>query len=221
MRADDSATRTERRVRATRRKILSAARIVFSEKGFNQARIDDITERADVGKGTFYNYYETKDQLVQELVETMIRELIKNLKANGRERSDLSSLIDSIIETHIHFFSNRWEDFALFFQGRTDLTLQHGVDGIEKPYADYLACMERMILRVMRTKLPANVLSRIACAIAGFVSGYYAFAVIASNDEDVDVVFNSLKGAIVAGLVRFVNEAALLNQKETDKNEAR
>lgn len=211
---DDKPSRTQRRSLATRRKLLNAGRQVFSEKGFDFARIDDITERADVGKGTFYNYYQTKEELIQELVGNLLKDLLKNLKDDCRNITDLTELLDSLMATHIRFFSHRWEDFVLFFQGRTDLTLKQGYQGLETPFVNYISQLEKLISKPMKTKLPQNVLSRIACAVAGFVSGYYSFAVIATNDDDVDEVFKSLRGAMVASLVRFITVAVRQNQEE-------
>ncbi|MBN2301164.1 MAG: TetR/AcrR family transcriptional regulator [Lentisphaerae bacterium] len=199
---------------ATRRKLLEAARSVFSEKGFDLARIDDITERADVGKGTFYNYYTTKEEIIQELVAKLLKDLIKNLKEDCKTITDLTELLDSIMATHIKFFSNRWEDFVLFFQGRTNLTLERDNAAIEKPFVNYLGQIERMIKTVLHQKPSQNVLRRIACAVAGFVSGYYSFAVIASEEDDVDAVFRSLRGAMVASLERFTKEAITSAKKE-------
>ena len=207
-------SRSERRTLVTRRKLLSAARSVFAEKGLDLARIDDITERADVGKGTFYNYYQTKEDLIRELMANVLKDLKGVIKENCRDISDLTELLDSLIATHIRFFSDRWEDFVLFFQGRTDLTLQEGYQGIETPFIDYLAQVEQLIAAVMHHELPRNVPRRIACAVAGLVSGYYSFAVIASKDDDIDAVFKSLRGAMVASLVRFIREATLSAEKE-------
>jgi AcrR family transcriptional regulator len=207
-------SRTERKCAATRRKLQEAARSLFSKKGFDLTRIDDITERADVGKGTFYNYYATKEELVQELVTKLLKDLIKNLKVECQNIADLTELLDSIMGTHIKFFSSRWEDFVLFFQGRTDLTLQKDNEAIEAPFMNYLVQIERLIKNVLHQKPPHNVLRRIACAVAGFVSGYYSFAVIASEDDDVDVVFESLRGAMVASLERFTKEAITSAREE-------
>ena len=213
---DDKPSRTEKRARTTRRKLLEAARSVFSENGFDLTRIEDITERADVGKGTFYNYFQTKEEIIQELMAVLLKDLVRELRKNCRSAGDLTGVLDSIIATHITFFSGRWEDFVLFFQGRTDLTLKQGYDGIEKPFADYVACVEKLVSDVMRRKLPQNVLNRIACAVAGLVSGYYSFAAIASGEDDIDAVFESLRGAMVASLVRFVSEAVSSAEAEVN-----
>ena len=201
-------TRQQRRVTATRRKLLDAARAVFAEKGLDLARIDEITERADVGKGTFYYHFNNRSELIGELIEEMLDELVKVIEARCSGITDLKNLLDRLIDAHIAFFCNRWEDFVLYFQGRTDLTLQEGYPGIETPFLKYLECVEGLLAPVLRHRLPQPVLRRIACAVAGFVSGYYSFAVIASQDEDIDETFASLRGAIVESLARFIQEAA-------------
>lgn len=53
-----------------REAILNAALHVFSEKGFHPATIDEIAERAGVGKGTVYSYFRSKSELMEQLIET-------------------------------------------------------------------------------------------------------------------------------------------------------
>lgn len=201
-------TRLKRRSVATRDKLLKAARAVFAEKGLDLARVDEITNRADVGKGTFYYHFGDKDGLIRELILQVMGELEAVIEEKCKNASDIRDLLDKLIEAHIAFFCNRWEDFVLYFQGRSDLTLEVGYQGIETPFLDYLTRVERLIESVLKTRVPKLVLRRIACAVVGFVSGYYSFAVIASEEENVDQTFSSLRGAIVASLARFIQEAA-------------
>ena len=201
-------SRQGRRTKATRQKLLEAARDVFAEKGMDLTRIDEISERADVGKGTFYYYFKGKPQIVKELIKSILGELTAAIEEKCKGVADVQSLLHNLIGAHIEFFSNRWEDFVLYFQGRSDLTLQDGYSGIETPFIDYLECMEDLLESVVQRRLSQPVLRRIACAIAGFVSGYYSFAVISSQDENIDEVFASLRGAMVASLSRFVQEAS-------------
>jgi len=44
-------------------RILQAAEIIFSRKGYVQATLDEIIELADTGKGTVYKYFGNKDNL--------------------------------------------------------------------------------------------------------------------------------------------------------------
>ena len=179
-------SRQRRRANATRQKLLEAARTVFAKKGMDLARIDEISERADVGKGTFYYHFKGKPQIVQELIKGILSELIAAIEERCRGDCNIDDLLHNLIAAHIEFFSKRWEDFVLYFQGRSDLALQEGYPGIETPFIDYLECVERLLESVIRHRVPRAVLRRIACAIVGFVSGYYSFAAIASKRPLID-----------------------------------
>ena len=65
----DKAPRTERG-RRTARKLLEAAAKEFGERGFHEAAITGITARAGVALGTFYTYFESKEELFGALVRT-------------------------------------------------------------------------------------------------------------------------------------------------------
>jgi AcrR family transcriptional regulator len=59
--------RTERG-RVTLRKLLDAAALEFGEKGFHDASITGITARAGTALGTFYTYFNSKDEIFRALV---------------------------------------------------------------------------------------------------------------------------------------------------------
>ncbi|NQU77009.1 MAG: TetR/AcrR family transcriptional regulator [Planctomycetes bacterium] len=205
-------SRQRRRTKVTRQKLLEAARAVFAEKGIDLTRIDEISERADVGKGTFYYHFKGKPQIVKELIRSNLSELASIIEEKCRNDTEIQDLLHHMIGAHIEFFSNRWADFVLYFQALSDLKLEEGYPGIETPFIEYLQCAEGLLESVIKYRLPQPVLRRIACAIAGLVSGYYSFASIASQDADIDEVFASLRGAMVASLARFVQEAYPSNQ---------
>jgi AcrR family transcriptional regulator len=192
---------------ATRQKLLDAARSVFAVKGLDLPRIDEITDRADVGKGTFYSYFKNRDHIIRELIRNVLAELEMTMEAKCAGVTEVSELLDALIAAHVEFFNNRWEDFVLYYQGRTELTIEDGYSGIETPFVEYLERIEALLSAVLKRHLPHAILRKIACATAGFVSGYYSFAAIASPDEDIDEMFRSLRGAMVASLTRFIKEA--------------
>jgi len=61
--------RRERRRRETRERIFRAALRLFAQRGFLATKIEDITEAADVGKGTFFNYFPSKEHLLVAFAE--------------------------------------------------------------------------------------------------------------------------------------------------------
>jgi len=64
------APRTERG-RRTLRKLLDAAAIEFGEKGFHEASITGITRRAGTALGSFYTYFDSKDEIFRALVDDL------------------------------------------------------------------------------------------------------------------------------------------------------
>jgi AcrR family transcriptional regulator len=62
--ADDVTTRQDRRKLRTRVRLIAATRAVVGRKGVVETTILDITEEADVGFGTFYNYFDSKDAIL-------------------------------------------------------------------------------------------------------------------------------------------------------------
>lgn len=62
--------RTERG-RRTLRKLLDAAAVEFGEKGFHEASITGITSRAETALGTFYTYFDSKDEIFRALVKDL------------------------------------------------------------------------------------------------------------------------------------------------------
>lgn len=55
----------------TRARLLEAAKEIFEEQGFLDARISDISERAGLSHGSFYHYFESKEQAFREVAEAV------------------------------------------------------------------------------------------------------------------------------------------------------
>src|SRR3712207_9046809 len=68
----DKEPRTERG-RKTLRRLIEAAAAEFGERGFHEAAITGITPRAGVALGTFYTYFESKEEVFRALVLDMRR----------------------------------------------------------------------------------------------------------------------------------------------------
>lgn len=94
------APRTERG-RKTLRKLLDAAAIEFGERGFHEASITGITRRAGTALGSFYTYFDSKDEIFRALVDDLsnrVREATwtspaEPLSALERERAALNGFL--------------------------------------------------------------------------------------------------------------------------------
>jgi AcrR family transcriptional regulator len=64
--------RRERRRAEIRERLLTTAFGLIAERGLENTRVEDITEAADVGKGTFFNYFPTKEHVLGAFAERQI-----------------------------------------------------------------------------------------------------------------------------------------------------
>jgi len=95
----------ERKKRETRRRIFSEALQLFIEKGFDATTVEEIAERADVGKGTVFNYFPKKTAfLVAAYSEwvVVIRENLGPVESwEGPIRDQLSRLFDFLVDLSV------------------------------------------------------------------------------------------------------------------------
>ena len=78
--------RVERRQLRNKKALLSAARRLIHEKGVDTTTMQEITEIADVGVGTMYNYFKSKDDLIRQIVRDEMVDLVEAMLI-GRESS--------------------------------------------------------------------------------------------------------------------------------------
>jgi AcrR family transcriptional regulator len=67
--------KTDRRVSRTRRQLREAILALVLEKGYDAVTVEDITERADLGRTTFYLHYNDKEELLLECISSIAEEL--------------------------------------------------------------------------------------------------------------------------------------------------
>lgn len=76
---DKPSTPRSRKGVQTRARLLGAAKQIFEESGFLEARISDIAERAGLSHGAFYHYFDSKEQIFRELAATIDEQLSQPL----------------------------------------------------------------------------------------------------------------------------------------------
>jgi AcrR family transcriptional regulator len=62
-------TRFEKRRRTTRGALLAVAHGLIVERGYDAVSIQDITDQADLGRGTFYLHFKDKEELVWAIIQ--------------------------------------------------------------------------------------------------------------------------------------------------------
>lgn len=95
-----SATTTIGRPRDARtdRAILAASLELIAEVGIHEFRMDDVAERARVGKSAIYRRYRSKDELVGATVAALVSEI--EVPDTGQTREDIVALMDGAVDVY-------------------------------------------------------------------------------------------------------------------------
>jgi AcrR family transcriptional regulator len=92
---------TDRRVRRTRSLLRAALIELILERGYDRVTVQDILDRADVGRSTFYSHYQSKDELLlsglRELEETL-RERMASPESRQHEHATLMAPLQPLFE---------------------------------------------------------------------------------------------------------------------------
>jgi len=197
--------RTQRRVSKTRNRLLKAALSTFAAVGTEAATIEMITQRADLGKGTFYRHFADKSEIVGVLIGECIGDLVDAISQAAGEPHSLREALDGLVNGHMEFFLSHPDEFIVLFQGRMLLKLDRGmVYDIDRPYEGYLSRIEELVLPFLPIPVDEVKIRRLACAIAGFVSGFLSFAMITMEPRVVRESIEPMRGAFLGGVVGFM-----------------
>lgn len=127
-----------------RERIREAAIRVFSEKGFSEARADEIAEQAGVAVGTIYNYFENKEAILVEIFQgefTKLREFYERLRRSGLP---VVEKIRRILEEYFSELDKRKELMRVLQRERFKLLEQLGAEPAQL-YREIIAYVEELI----------------------------------------------------------------------------
>ena len=99
-----------------RTRILLAAVKVFSEKGFHHAKVEEIAERAGVGKGTVYEYFKSKEELFAEMFKAGTTFYMQKLTDELNNTKSAADKILKIIDIHFRFMTDHRDLARLIMQ---------------------------------------------------------------------------------------------------------
>ncbi len=90
--------RRERRAAETRLRLFRCALQLFAERGFPNVTVEDITEAADVGKGTFFNYFESKDHVLGVMAEIQLGKVREALAAAESGQQSIHGVLQHLFQ---------------------------------------------------------------------------------------------------------------------------
>jgi AcrR family transcriptional regulator len=186
---------------------LEIARRLFSEKGIYWATVEDITERADLGKGTFYKYFDSKETLIRVLLEEERGGLLSKTELAVRGAPSQSQILSAAIGARVDFFLN-YPDYLLFFhQVRGLMQLQgDAAKDLREVYDAHLRRLAELIRPAIRPGMAVRARD-VAIAIAAYTSGLLTYhilfegyeAIRRKRDYFVNVLDQSIRALLKTG----------------------
>ena len=91
---------------ATKKKLFDAAMELIGERGFSDASVDEIVDRAGVAKGTVYYHFAGKAELVEALIEDRLSPLAERFRqAAAANSDDPRGAIEALVRAELEFLS--------------------------------------------------------------------------------------------------------------------
>ncbi len=127
-----TASRREREKAQRRDDILRAAKDIFFTRGFHAATVDDVAVEAEVGKGTVYLYFDTKETILAHLLLDGLDALVADLEAAYAvdQPLDANTRLRQIAVAYLKFFQTSPDYYRLimaFDRGQFQASIDPGV----------------------------------------------------------------------------------------------
>lgn len=139
--------RRERKKLQSRKAILDAAVEQFSQKGFKETSVADIMNAADLGIGTFYNYFQSKEEILVQLIQQMVKEVADALKELREAERPADELLAAGCRITARFLDENRYVLPLFISAAEHSGLPEGSDKAPKVTAPGFKGLYEHILR--------------------------------------------------------------------------
>ncbi len=211
----------ERKIReknARREAILSSAKALFDSKGFDNTSVDEIVAKAEISKGTFYNYFPTKTEILGVLLLQTIQgaltwfdEMAAEFSEQNGEAPDPQEMLSAMSGTFMRYVLTGIKERNIFYILHGDFRARDLSEGLQQ---DLAAALERVFQHVdfiiqrgidqglFRSNLNSR---KLALTVWGAVIGLHALnvklgpAVIPDLMED---MFEEILNFVPKGLVK-------------------
>jgi len=197
--------RSARRASGTRKKLLDAAAEMFNTVGFDACTIEDITERADVGKGTFYRHFEDKYAIITTLVESALADLRRQMHAPRDSIRQTQDAVLHLFDTHAAVYNAQPDVAFLLFQGRMQLRFRRGqAEGIEQAFHAYFADVEQLLAPHLGGSRDPLRMRTIACTTVGAIWGFISAANVGMRKDEIGRALASVRQPYLAGILEML-----------------
>ena len=120
--------------------IIQCAIGIFALNGFHGTKMQDIAEASDVGKGTLYEYFETKEELFLAVYDLWMDEYEKNMHEAFNNHLGPVSKADALIDTTVEYYEKHAQHASILLE-----FWAHALRSSDKHYLERIQAMKRKL----------------------------------------------------------------------------
>ncbi|MCD4812215.1 TetR/AcrR family transcriptional regulator [bacterium] len=166
---------TEEEKEMQKQKIIFAAVKVFGSNGYHRSTITQIAQAADMGRGTLYWYFKSKEELFKAIISQIHTDWVEQLEAEVGKSGTLHEKLRSIIYNWLEKVVHHQELYNIFYSviGETQGDFAEEMHAaVGSLYKSTICILEKLFNQTVQAKLmrPADT-HRLARLLVGFIDG--------------------------------------------------
>lgn len=192
-------------------KIIEAAKELFLENGYHETSMSAIAKNADLGKGTLYWHFDSKDDLFQSMVTKEAKHMLKELNELTEKNLDAAEILKRFIRIRLKNIDENKKTTQMFMDGENFINEELKTTMVEI-FHSFIDIVEDIIKQginegVFYTSNP----EKAASAFIGMINGICS-TIIFEDKGDIDIEENT----------EFIYQLflkGLQEQKEVERND--
>lgn len=201
------ARRLDRRVQRTRKLLREAIMALILEEGYDSISIQDITEKANLGRATFYLHFKDKDDLLLDVMDQMMSDFIEQVPQLSATQWQLED--SKAIEKLFDFAANHYDLYRILTIGSGGITASRQ--------------LQRRIAQNLETKIQTEIENTDAEPLVPthFLANHFAGSLLATIYWwlDNDLPYNVEQMAEMFQKVNLLDRERLMGLSDPDKHE--
>ena len=186
--------------------IMNAAQVVVASKGYDQTRMDDIVERAQLSKGAIYWYYKSKKDIYLSLIDFWFNEYSAGVLKSLEDKDSSSEQLKSLFEYFVDQFDQNPDTFKIMVEfWRTsglDVDFNNKLQEIYSQFLEY-------IIDIIKNGIDSGEFKKVdpritALSILINIEGIHWFTLFDKSGVEAHEYINTISNFILNGLKKRV-----------------
>ncbi|WP_446743883.1 TetR/AcrR family transcriptional regulator [Silvibacterium acidisoli] len=186
-----------------RTEILDAATKIFSEKGVDDSRMDDVAAQAGLAKATVYVYFRSKDEIFEAVVKRALTEIMALTEERVSSAADFAGKVHAFIAVRLEYWREKQELYRVISSLKRDVKDRKRSLRWQRMAVDYLLSLFGEAVK--QEEIPEQDVEAAAWALMDMIRGIHERRILqprSSTEEEARYLANFALKAMGAASAR-------------------